>query len=106
MTELIPPIGRAALTDAAPSEVIERATEAAREMLGMECAFLSDTRSGTQEWTVLTGDAASFGLYADNPPPLEGTYCERMLRGDLENIVHYAQNDPVVSHLDATEAAG
>ncbi len=33
-----------ALADARPIDVIERATEAAREMLGMEVAYVSDTR--------------------------------------------------------------
>ena len=72
------------LEDSPAETVIERAAEAAREMLGMDMAYLADTRGGLQGYRAVTGEAASFGASVDRPVSLEGTHCERMLDGRLE----------------------
>ena len=105
---VVPPPARerGALEDSPAEEIIERAAEAAREMLGMDMAYVADTRGGLQDYRAVTGDAESFGAAVDRPLPLEGTYCERMLDGRLDNIVRDASRDAQVCELDITEQAG
>ena len=52
---------RGGLEDSSAEQIIERAAEAAREMLGMDMAYVADTRNGLQDYRALTGDAESFG---------------------------------------------
>ena len=92
---VVAPSGDAdALEDAPAEKIIERAAEAAREMLGMDMAYVADTRSGLQDYRAMTGDGESFGAAVGQPIPLEGTYCERVLDGRLGNIVRDASTDP------------
>ncbi len=97
-----PPVDAGALEASPAAEIIERAAEAAREMLGMDMAFVADTRTGLQDFRAVAGDGESFGAAVDRPAPLEGTYCERLLDGRLENIVRDSSTDPVVCGLDVT----
>jgi HD-GYP domain-containing protein (c-di-GMP phosphodiesterase class II) len=95
----------ATLTGAEPVRVIDRALETARDMLDMDIAYVADVRSGLHECVAITGDAGSFGARLDAPVPLEGTYCELLLRGHLDGIVRNAREHPLTGDLPATEAA-
>ena len=104
---VVAPSGDAdALEDAPAEKIIERAAEAAREMLGMDMAYVADTRSGLQDYRAVAGDGESFGAAVGRPIPLEGTYCQRLLDGRLDNIVRDARADPLVSQLEITCDAG
>ncbi|MGH2839250.1 MAG: HD domain-containing phosphohydrolase [Solirubrobacteraceae bacterium] len=92
--------------DGGVDAIIARAAEAAREMLGMDMAYVADTRLGLQDYRVLTGDGESFGAAVGRPIALEGTYCQQLLNGRLDNIVRDARSDPEVSGLAITEQAG
>jgi putative nucleotidyltransferase with HDIG domain len=94
-----------ALESAPAAEIIERAAEAAREMLGMDLAYVADTRHGLQDYRVVAGNAESFGAAAGRSVPLEGTYCEKLLDGRLANIVRDSSTNPVVAELQITERA-
>jgi HD-GYP domain-containing protein (c-di-GMP phosphodiesterase class II) len=83
--------------------IIERAAQTAREMLGMDVAFVSDTRDGEQAYTCVAGDGARFAIAAGSTVPLPGTYCEVLLAGELAPIVTDAAADPVARTLAATE---
>ncbi len=89
----------------APESVIEQAVHAAREMLGMEMAYVADVRGGLQDYRALAGEIASFGVEAGVAIPLEGTYCEKMLDGSIGNVVHDARNDPATRGLEITGKA-
>jgi hypothetical protein len=58
------------------SGVMARAATTAREILGMDMAFVSDTRAGVQRYVCVAGDGDSFGAQRDASLALEGTYCE------------------------------
>ncbi|HUR85314.1 MAG TPA: HD domain-containing phosphohydrolase, partial [Solirubrobacteraceae bacterium] len=95
-----------ALQDAPVDEIIRRALEAAREMLGMDMAYLADTRAGLQDYRTITGAGESFGAAVGEPVALEGTYCELLLGGRLDgNIVRDATADPRVRDLAITHNA-
>lgn len=87
-----------------PEEILGRALEAARETLGMDVAFVADTRRGLEDYRVLTGDAASFGVDASEAAPLAGTYGEAMLDGRLANVVQDSSLEPVVRELGLTRS--
>jgi response regulator RpfG family c-di-GMP phosphodiesterase len=89
----------------ATEQIIARAAEAAREMLGMDMAYVADTRGGLQDYRVVTGDGDSFGASVETPVPLEGTYCEMVLDDRLDNVVSDARSDPRVAGLQITARA-
>lgn len=86
-------------------ELIEDALEAAREMLGMDAAYVADTRHGLLTFRWVSGDGESFGARAGEAVPLDGTYCQRVLAGDLDGIVRDARRDPRVASMPATQEA-
>ncbi|GAC1321228.1 MAG: hypothetical protein NVSMB25_14670 [Thermoleophilaceae bacterium] len=94
-----------AMAEARPTEIIERATEAAREMLGMEMAYLAGVRDGIQECRAVAG-GGSFGIVAGQRTPHSGTYCEMMLDGRLDNVVSDSASDPRVRGLEVTASFG
>ena len=90
------------LATAGPDRVIERALASAREILGMDMSYVADTRRGTQSYIAVDGDGASFGAQAGEEVPLEGTYCEALLDGRLDNIVSDSQTHGLVCALPIT----
>lgn len=87
-------------------EAIERALDAARELLDMEIAYFSEIGRGEQVVKGVRGDTGALPLAVGAALPLEATYCRRMLAGELSNVVSDARNDPRVSDLPATTKAG
>jgi HD-GYP domain-containing protein (c-di-GMP phosphodiesterase class II) len=75
-------------------------------MLGMDMAYIADTRGGRQAYHTVTGDGASFGARPGESVPLEGTYCQAVLKGRLPSIVRDATTDPLVRDLEITQRAG
>ena len=93
------------LSGAPADSIIRRATETAREMLGMDMAYVADTRAGLQDYVCITGDGASFGAAEGEPVALEGTFCQLLLAVRLGNLVANAAADPALRHLDITQRA-
>ena len=91
-----------AVAAADPEETIDRALEAAREMLSMDMAYLADMREGTQHYRRVTGDGESFGARAGETRRGGGTYCRALLDGGLDKIVRDTAADPIVQHLEST----
>jgi EAL domain-containing protein (putative c-di-GMP-specific phosphodiesterase class I) len=66
---------------------IARALELARVHLGLDVAFLAQFRDGEEIFRVVEGDADSFGLEEDTAVPLDETFCARMVRGEIPNVI-------------------
>jgi hypothetical protein len=81
---------------------IEAALDAARDVLGMDVACVSDTRRGVLDYRAVRGDGESFLVAVGHPVALEGTYCERLLDGRLAGIVRDAAAEPLVADLAIT----
>ncbi len=92
---------RAPATD--PVERIERLVDVAREVLRMDMGYVCDTRAGLQAYKVVTGDGDSFDARPGQARPLEGTYCQAMLLGQIGNVLRDTSREPVVSELSITE---
>lgn len=87
-------------------DLIGRAVESVRDLLDMDMAYIADVRHGLQDYRLIAGDGASFGADVAVPRPLEGTYCELLLRGDHSGIVTDAEQDDAVCSLAITQEAG
>jgi EAL domain-containing protein (putative c-di-GMP-specific phosphodiesterase class I) len=88
-----------------PAETIERILTLARRQLGMDVAFVSAIEGGLEKIRAIEGDAESFGLDGPISIPLEESYCNLMVKGQLENVVPDAKAHPKVSELSVTTSA-
>ena len=67
---------------------VERSLGAARELLGMQLAYVVEAQDDEFRFHAVDGDAASFGgLAAGTRIPRRDTLCDRMLQGTLANVV-------------------
>lgn len=85
-----------------PGETVERALEIARETLNMDIAYLTEFSAGRQLFAKLAGDADSFHIAAGWSIPLEESYCQRMVSGEVPNVIPDVPANPVVSDLELT----
>ncbi len=93
-------------TAVTPAETIERILTLARRQLGMDVAFVSAIEGGLEKIRAYEGDAESFGLDGPISIPLEESYCNLMVKDQLENVVPDAKTHPKVRDLSVTTSAG
>jgi response regulator RpfG family c-di-GMP phosphodiesterase len=87
-------------------DVVEGALASARELLGMDAAYVSEFREGRQHYRRVEGDAASFGLAEEGSLPLADTFCVRMTSRDIPNVVPDTDAEDEVRELPLTRSAG
>lgn len=90
---------------ATPKETIERILTLARRQLGMDVAFVAAIENGLEKIRATEGDAESFGLDGGISIPLEESYCNLMVKGQLANVVPDAKIDEWVKDLAVTTSA-
>jgi HD-GYP domain-containing protein (c-di-GMP phosphodiesterase class II) len=100
--ELLASASANAVPGSDPERILEGALESAREMLGMDMAYVADMRKGLEDYREVTGDGDSFGARAGESIPLEGTYCEALLDGRLGNVVSDAADNAITRELAIT----
>ncbi|RBY87208.1 EAL domain-containing protein [Blastococcus sp. TBT05-19] len=76
--------------------------DAARARLGMDVAWVSLFTEGDQRITSAVGDLASMNVVEGMSAPLEGSYCVRVLSGQLPPVVTGATRDPRTRDLEVT----
>jgi response regulator RpfG family c-di-GMP phosphodiesterase len=76
-----------------------------RLLLGMDMAYVADTRGDQCRVLAVSGDAESFGAQIGLSVELAGTYCGELRAGRIEGLVTDARRDPRVKHLAGTEQA-
>ena len=86
-------------------DAVNRTMALAREVLGMDVAFVSRFTRDRMLFRVLEGDADSFGWHEGGGVPLEGTFCKRVVDGQLPSVVPDAKNDERVNGLEVTHEA-
>lgn len=84
-------------------EAIREALEIAREALGMEAGYVAEFTGGEQVYREVAGDAGSFDIRRDEGYPLDGSYCQRMVVGDIGNVVADSSQEAAVRDLAITE---
>ena len=85
------------------AEIIQRATELARDQLGMQIGFVSEIAGGHEVVRAIAGETR-VDLVRGTSVPLEETYCRKVLAGELPNIIRDAANDERVRDLAQTRA--
>lgn len=89
-----------------PDGVIARALQTARELTGMDLAFVGHFDDGREIISHADGDEGRFGITVGGGPALEETYCQRMVDGRLPSLVPDTGADPEAAALPATIEAG
>lgn len=84
---------------------IDRIVELAQRHLDMDVAFLASFTDGRQVYRCLAGDADSFGARLGDGPALTGTYCQRLVDGDLPSVIRNSAHEPRVRDLPTTRDA-
>ena len=79
--------GRPAGSGTGADAAIKEALEIARKALGMEAGYVAQFKDGEQVYREVAGDADSFEVLEDEGYPLDGSYCQRMVMGEIPNIV-------------------
>jgi HD domain-containing protein/GAF domain-containing protein len=84
---------------------VELAVQTVRDLLGMDVAYSSQITDSEQILTSVQGDRESFGVGPGTRLPLEQTYCNRVLKGRLPNIIQDVRAEDRASSLAMTRAA-
>jgi len=85
-----------------PRDVIDRALAAAREMTGMDVAFIGQFAGDDQLIRHANGDARRFCIELHSGPALVDSYCQRMVDGRIGNLVADTSADPELRDLPVT----
>jgi response regulator RpfG family c-di-GMP phosphodiesterase len=93
------------LAELAGAPTVERAVDAVREFLGMEVAFIGQITAESEILRVVRGDGDSFGFAEGKRIALEETYCQRILRGRLPNLITDVRADDRARSLRVTTEA-
>jgi diguanylate cyclase (GGDEF)-like protein len=86
---------------------VERSLAAARELLGMQLAYIAEAGDATFRFRAVDGDAASFGgPEAGTVIPRVDTLCDRMLRGEIGNVVPDVAGTPAAAAATGSVGVG
>lgn len=88
-----------------PGQRVQRVLEAARDVLGMEISYFSEFTQSDQVILGVLGDADSFGFGLGTTVPLDESYCQRMVAGQIENAIPDTRAHAGVRELQATRDA-
>ena len=88
------------------SDVVERALAAARERLRMNASYVTTIDPQVQTIHAIVGDADIVGAYQGSVIPVEHTFCQRMLDGEIPNVVPDTRAEPAMRDLAATREFG
>ena len=86
-------------------ELIRSAIDAARDLVGIELAFVSQMEPDAQTYRFVGGDSASFGLPEGHVAAAEHGYCASMVAELIPNVVPDVRADARTQSIVATVAA-
>ena len=92
------------LREVAQSPSVERAVQTVRDLLGMDVAYSSQITDSEQIIASVQGDGESFGVRPGTRFPLKQTYCHRVLKGRLPNLIQDVRAEDRASSLPVTRA--
>jgi GAF domain-containing protein len=94
----------AELATAEEEEVVHRALAIAREVLGMEFAYMTQFTPDDQVYKETSGAGEGFGMEEGGALPLEGSYCQRMVLGQIPNAVSDTSESEALRDLELTKS--
>jgi EAL domain-containing protein (putative c-di-GMP-specific phosphodiesterase class I) len=84
---------------------IDRVLNLVRRHLQMDVSYVSEFTGGRQIYRGLDGNTESFKLTMGEGPELSKTYCQRMVDGQIPNVLPDSRADPRVHDLTTTIGA-
>lgn len=87
------------------NDVVEQALTAARQRLRMDATYVTTIDSRTQTIEAIVGETSA-PVTSVSELPLEETYCSRMLKGEIPNVVPDTRSNPVLRDLAVTQYVG
>lgn len=93
------------IADVASQPSVDGAVAALRQLFRVEVAYATRHNATHQILEAVEGDGSSFGIADGEAIPLEDTYCQRILAGDLPSILRDVRADPVAAAMAMTEHA-
>ena len=81
---------------------LEHVVDLAHRKLQLDAVYVSEVRDGRQVYRAVAGDADSFNIVLDDGLPIEDTYGQRMLAGEIPNLIPDASADERVAELTVT----
>jgi GAF domain-containing protein len=83
------------------SDVVERALAAARERLGMDASYVTTIDPREQTIHAIVGEPDIVNTYMGVVMPVEHTFCQRMLNGEIPNVVPDTRAESAMRDLEA-----
>lgn len=87
------------------ADFLDQLVRAANEQLGMDLAYLVEFVERSEVFRKLAGDTRSFGFEEEMAIPLAESYCQRLVQGELPNIVADTSDVELVRDLPITKQA-
>jgi GAF domain-containing protein len=91
------------LEAAQETDVVEQALTAAQQRLGMDASYITTIDAKVQTIHAIVGDADTAARYTGTVFPVEQTYCMRMLKGEIPNVVADTREEPALRDLAVTQ---
>jgi hypothetical protein len=85
---------------------LHRVLDSARTRLGMDVAWMSTFTESTQRIQAATGELDAMHVREGMEPSLEGSFCVRVLSGQLPPVVTGARRNPRTRDLAVTAELG
>jgi putative nucleotidyltransferase with HDIG domain len=85
---------------------VERAIASARELLGMDVAYVGQFVAGEQVLSRFQGDPGKFGLGEGTAVPLAETFCQRVVDGRLPSVIRDVSDHPEAMAMPIAERTG
>ena len=98
------PVAASALGSRALAPVRE-IVSIARRHLDMDIAYVAEIAGSEQVFSVIDGDASSFGISEGDSLELAGTFCERMLSGQIPHLVPDVADEAELAALPVARTA-
>jgi GAF domain-containing protein len=97
-------IGR--IEAAQETDVVERALAAARDRLHMDASYVTTIDAREQTFHAIVGDPDIVNRLSGVSVPIEQTFCQRMLDGEIPNVVPDTRAEPAIRDLAAAQVFG
>jgi len=92
--------------DTSPEQVIDGSLVLLRQMMDMDVALLTEIADDREVIRHCAGEWPGAGDLSGVAVPLQDTFCNRLLAGEIDNIVPDVAAEPAVRDLPPTPAGG
>lgn len=90
-------------TDSTVQHLVHSSVELARRCLGMDVAFIGEIREGRRIFRDVAAKPGCDLVKAGQSDPLDTSYCQHIVNGDIPDVVLDSHLIPMLAGLDVTE---